>query len=766
MQSEVKVMGTIQWLHFSDLHLNKKGVETRRLRNKLPDYLKEQNVHCDYVFCTGDIRYAPSGKFPEDSAKHIQNICDAVHVPIDHLFVVPGNHDINRAANGRADAVHRIHNVTEQGGSGYYQPMDGEILIEDLSCIANGQADYVDLINTLYSRVPGRARLYGSAECPHFTVTTNDLNILHLDSTITYSAKQSHDFVIGTELLMNALEQIDKTKPTILLTHYSFDFLNRAEQEQVFSLLQDYHVQLWLAGHEHKHLCRYQWNYFHEFQCGNLVLESRARSCVLIGNLDLSTGIGEICVHAWFPQQGWTQYPFVRTGTNKNTVYPFKLALPSPPIQAPERLIEYQYDFVNSIDYKAEETDEVASGDCGRGAHWTLYKSGLLNIVGNGDIEKFSLPKEWDQNPYSEDRYIPREIAHKITRVRIENGIKSIGDYAFLSYGYLINIEIPESVTSIGRQAFDYCKSLTEITLPKNLEHIFSDAFPKELKKINVSAENTFFTEIDGVLFNYSKKALVCYPKGKEGSSYTIPDGVVLVGYDAFAICGDKLKEITIPNSVNYIDRYAFMNCSGLTSIVIPNSVRFIGDCAFCNCYNLSKVMIPENVTEIGYNVFGRCRKLCEIPVDPQNRIYISIDGVLFERARLKLVSYPVGKPGNRYIVPEGITTIGDNAFADCDNLMEVTLSKSLSSIGQSAFNDCNNLREIIIPKNVSEIWNCAFFSCKSLKKIVFLGDAPQIGSGAFYGVTALAYYPQNNRSWTDKVKQNYSGKITWVAQD
>lgn len=145
---------------------------------------------------------------------------------------------------------------------------------------------------------------------------------------------------------------------------------------------------------------------------------------------------------------------------------------------------------------------------------------------------------------------------------------------------------------------------------------------------------------------------------------------------------------------------------------------------------------------------------------------YISIDGVLFERARLKLVSYPVGKLGNRYIVPEGITTIGDNAFADCDNLMEVTLSKSLSSIGQSAFNDCNNLREIIIPKNVSEIWNCAFFSCKSLKKIVFLGDARQIGSGAFYGVTALAYYPQNNRSWTDKVKQNYSGKITWVAQD
>lgn len=754
-------MGTIQWLHFSDLHLNKRGVETRRLRNKLPEYLRDLNINCDYAFCTGDIRYAPSGKFLEDSIEYIQNICDAVHVPLDHLFMVPGNHDIERAAAGRDNAVRRVHNVTGQGDSGYYQPMDGEIRMEDLVCIVNGQTDYVKLISKLYSNVPGRAKLYGSAACPHFTVVTNDLNIVHLDSTITYSANQTRDLVVGTEFLMNALEQTDKRKPTILLTHYSFDFLYRDEQEQILSLLKDYHVQLWLAGHEHKHLCQCQRSFFHEFQCGNLVLESGAYSCVLIGSLDLATGIGEISVHAWFPQQDWTRYPFVRTGTDNNSIYPFKLLLPNISLQTTEHLIESHFHKGGSLNSQAAQVNVVAHGVCGESAYWTLYKNGFLNIEGSGSIGKIPLPEDWIQ-------YTSKRNANKITSVRIANGITSIGECAFNCYGDLAKVELPESLTSLAKQAFSMCNNLVEIRIPRNVKFIGDIALSDcdKLRGIYVEPGNTAFADIDGVLYNFDKTKLLCYPKGKLGSKYIIPNSVTAIGDNAFAWCDNNLKEIIISKRVTSIGRYAFLDCHGLTKIELPDCVRSIGDNAFCNCYNLSTVSIPKNTTEIGYGVFGRCSKLREIPVAQGNAVFISINGVLFNRVKKELLSYPRGKIETRYIVPNGVISIGSNAFDRCDNLTEVVLPDSVTCINSRAFIDCSSLNQAIIPKNVLEIEYNAFFACRSLAKIYFLGKAPRIGDMAFYDVTATAYYPANDSSWTDAVKQDYRGKITWIAQD
>lgn len=321
-------MGKIQWLHFSDLHLNQRGVETRRLRDRLPEYLEKLGVRCDYAFCTGDIRHAPSGEFSTDHVDRIQRICGAVGVPTDRLFIVPGNHDVDRGAAGRTEAIRRIYCTSAPASPGYYSASEGTILSKDIAEIAAGQRRFCELLQRLYQDVPGRAELYASSTAPHFVVQTNSLNILHLDSTITYSADQQRDLVIGAELLQNALDTVDQTKPTILLTHYSFDYLCRDEQREIHQLLQDYHVQLWLAGHEHDHLCRQQWDTFYEFQCGNLVLENGAKSCILLGSLDLDTGHGEVRVHAWFPQGGWAKYPFARTGADDNTVYPFHLDLP------------------------------------------------------------------------------------------------------------------------------------------------------------------------------------------------------------------------------------------------------------------------------------------------------------------------------------------------------------------------------------------------------------------------------------------------------
>ncbi len=316
-------MRTIRWLHFSDLHLNETGVETNRLRAKLPQYLKGLNVSCDYAFFTGDLRYAPDGDFPKNSAQYIREICAAVNVPVKNLFTVAGNHDVNCSSECRDAAVKKV--FCGSDWSGYYKSGVGRIADSELNCIAKGKEQFNSVLEELYRGVDGRIALYKDASRPHFSVTTQHLNVVHLDTTINFTQGQKRDMIVGTELLMDVLENTDKTKPTVILTHFSSDFLLREEQEQVVQLFKDNGVKLWFAGHEHSDICRKQWDWFYEFQCGNLLSENGAKACVILGELDLDTLRGEISVHAWFDKGGWARYPFVRTATRDDSVYPFSL---------------------------------------------------------------------------------------------------------------------------------------------------------------------------------------------------------------------------------------------------------------------------------------------------------------------------------------------------------------------------------------------------------------------------------------------------------
>ena len=100
----------IRWLHISDLHFNNDDMSTRLLREALPEYLKNENIHCDYVFCTGDIRTANAdpNKFTDEAAQYLIDLCDAVGTGLDRLFIVAGNHDVDRNIAGRDEAVRRI----------------------------------------------------------------------------------------------------------------------------------------------------------------------------------------------------------------------------------------------------------------------------------------------------------------------------------------------------------------------------------------------------------------------------------------------------------------------------------------------------------------------------------------------------------------------------------------------------------------------------------------------------------------------------------
>ena len=311
-------MRKIRWMHFSDLHLgNDRAVDTLLMRRKLPQYIASLNQTFDYAFCTGDVKEWNTDYL--EAPDYLRSLCKSSKTPIDHLFIVPGNHDLDISRDGRADVINRLTNWQTDD----YQSNVGIISEADLAMLRSGEGKFISFIGDLFG--PERADKYSQL---HFVIDTEHFHIVHLDSTITYGKGHERDFIVGTRELMDVLDACDGTKPIIIMTHYSFDFLSQDERYQVETLLSSYNVQLWFAGHEHKNLIRWQREKFLECQCGNLSLQKGARSCFLEGELDLDTGDGMVRVHAWYEGKGWEEYPFARVGSEDDRIFPFQLRLP------------------------------------------------------------------------------------------------------------------------------------------------------------------------------------------------------------------------------------------------------------------------------------------------------------------------------------------------------------------------------------------------------------------------------------------------------
>ena len=313
-------MGNVRWLHVSDIHMNKRGVENDRMRQKLIEYLKSNKMKFDYIFFTGDMRYAPDGDFAENTVAYLKELCDITGVERKNLFIVPGNHDIDRENTVRSRAIHTL-----LGEEGNYDSKTGVIKDSILRDLKAGRDSFLEIIQEIYSDCPERISYYKSEKWLHFCIETNDFNLVHLDSTICYTRERQRDFILGTEQLLEVLKQLNPEKTTIILTHYSSDFLTRSEQKIMQHLLMDYHVQLWIAGHEHDDLFRKQRDYFYEFQCGNLIFENGdTKSCIAVGDYDTVRRIGSVQLHYWDSPKGWALSPFV-SNQKDPTAYKFEL---------------------------------------------------------------------------------------------------------------------------------------------------------------------------------------------------------------------------------------------------------------------------------------------------------------------------------------------------------------------------------------------------------------------------------------------------------
>jgi len=304
-----------------------------------------------------------------------------------------------------------------------------------------------------------------------------------------------------------------------------------------------------------------------------------------------------------------------------------------------------------------------------------------------------------------------------LTSVTIPSKVTSIGHYAFQGCSGLTSVTIPSKVKSIGSFAFESCSGLTSVTIPSKVKSIGVCAFDNciNLMNIQVESDNLNYCSIDGVLFNYDKSKIVAFPGGRTGE-YQIPNSVMTIEDHAFNTCY-RLTLVTIPNSVTTIGNNAFFNCSGLTSVTIPNSVTSIGWGAFAYCRGLTSVTISSSVTSIGEDAFMGCSGLMNIQVESGNRNYCSVDGVLFDYDKSKIVAFPGGKIGE-YQIPNTVTAISSNSFYACNGLTIVTIPSSVTSIGSSAFYACSSLTSVTIPSSVTTIGGWAFSRCSNLTNI------------------------------------------------
>ena len=191
----------------------------------------------------------------------------------------------------------------------------------------------------------------------------------------------------------------------------------------------------------------------------------------------------------------------------------------------------------------------------------------------------------------------------------IPTSVKKIGDNAFRT-SRLASIVIPEGVTSIGQRAFAFNSYLSSVSIPKSVKAIGTNAFYycPQLTSIEVDEDNEVYDSRNScnAIIETATNTLI-----RGCLSTTIPDGITMIGDDAFNRI-DGLGTVIIPESVSEIGNNAFASC-GITSITIPGGVTRIGNGAFWSCENLTSIIIPKNVTEIGNGAFGYCRELTEI---------------------------------------------------------------------------------------------------------------------------------------------------------
>lgn len=267
--------------------------------------------------------------------------------------------------------------------------------------------------------------------------------------------------------------------------------------------------------------------------------------------------------------------------------------------------------------YTAQWTEEepepeyIAQGECGKVEGTVFYgltKDGVLHIWGKGEMKDYKqLPGggNWKKDPAQDARapWIAYNLAY--TSVEIEEGVTSIGNYAFIPNTYakpaqanLQSVTLPDTLAKIGQYAFSQSNLAGSIKIPDSVTTMGQNAFSQ--------------TQITSAVLS---QGMTTVPRGTFSgctnlSDVTIPNGVKTIVDYAFSECS-SLTSITFPDTLTTINSSAFEE-TGLTSVTLPDSVKTLNNTAFWKNPNLESVDLGS-VQIIGNQVFQDCPKLTAV---------------------------------------------------------------------------------------------------------------------------------------------------------
>ena len=209
----------------------------------------------------------------------------------------------------------------------------------------------------------------------------------------------------------------------------------------------------------------------------------------------------------------------------------------------------------------------------------------------------------------------------------------------------------------------------------------------------------------------------------------------------AFFVYGQNVNDFTFTINENGVSITLTGYKGNERNLVIPEQINGIPVISIgWQWYvdsNISSVFIPKTITSISSSVFTQWFSLLEINVDEGNPVYYSSAGILFGKDN-SIVRYPSQKRETSYVVPSGITKIGDNAFSHNHILLTVTLPSGLKEIGEYAFYG-SNIESIIFPDSLEKIGMYTFYECSKLKIQSIPNQIKEIGYGAFYGCDSIS---------------------------
>lgn len=300
---------------------------------------------------------------------------------------------------------------------------------------------------------------------------------------------------------------------------------------------------------------------------------------------------------------------------------------------------------------------------------------------------------------------------------------------------------IPESVTSIGAYAFYHCSTLTSINIPNNVVRIGKFAF-YNCNKMNMLTIGSSVTTIEDYAFEYCDhlNKVVNYSnlkmfKGSEEYG-DIGNADIVLNVSILDVFDDYQFYTT--DDAHYLANYVGSN----TSIVLPDNYKGesyrIDNYAFYYCNNLTSITISKGVTQIGEHALSSCNSLTSIIVDKGNTTYDSRNNcnAIIETKSNKLI-----KGFNTSTIPDGVTSIKNNAFEYCRELQTITIPNSVNEIGDYAFQYCSGLTSVNLSNTIKRIGYETFSNCKNLTSITIPESVIEIEYGAFRGCNSLTSF-------------------------